>query len=152
MEKSETSFFRKGKFKKTKITLVEKGNALRDPENFSEVEEVISDDREIAKIFNDFFVQIVPSFKISPKENYETDVGNDNEAILNYINKFKNHSSIEVIKSRKKEEQTFAFNYVRYEEVLNEIRKPKAAKTIQQNDIPTKIPKENSEVDIFMKT
>ena len=70
-------FSEKVNLKKTKITLVEKGNALRDPENFSEVEEVISDDREIAKIFNDFFVQIVPSFKISPKENYETDVGND---------------------------------------------------------------------------
>ena len=74
----------------TKILLVEKGNDLSDPEISSEVEKVISEDKEIAETFNEFFVNIVPSLKISPKENYETDVGNDNEPILNYINKFKN--------------------------------------------------------------
>ena len=98
------------------------------------------------EIADEFFVNIVPSLKISPKENYEIDVGNDNEPILNYINKFKNHPSIKTIKSRKKEEQTFSFNYVSYEEVLNKIRKLQTATTIQQNDIPTKILKENSEV------
>ena len=88
----------------TNILLVEKGNDLSGPEISSEVEKVISEDMEIAETFNEFFVNIVPSLKISPKENYETDAGNDNEAILNYINKFKNHPSIKVIKSRKKEE------------------------------------------------
>ena len=44
---------------------------------------MISDDIEIAETFNEFFVNIVPGLKISPKENYETDVGNDNEPILN---------------------------------------------------------------------
>ena len=44
---------------------------------------------EIAETFNEFFVNIVPSLNISPKENYKTDVENDNEPILNYINKFK---------------------------------------------------------------
>ena len=99
----------------------------------------------IAKAFNEFFVNMVSSLKISPKENYETDLGNDNEPILNYINKFKNHPSIKVIKSRKKEEETFTFSYVSYEEVLNEIRKLQTTKTTQQNDILTKILKENSE-------
>ena len=67
---------------------------------------------EIAETFNKFFVNIVPSLKISPKENYETDAVNDNEPTFtnqNYINTFKNHPSIKVIKSRKKEEQTFTF-------------------------------------------
>ena len=101
---------------------------------------------EIAETFNKFFLNIVPSLKILPKENYETDVGNDKEPILNYINKFKNHPSIKVIKSRKKEEETFTFSYVSYEGVLNEIRKLKTTKKTLQNDIPTKILKENSEV------
>ena len=83
----------------------------------------MSGQMEIAETFNEFFENIVPSLKISPKENYETDAGNDNESILNYINKFKNHPSIKVVESRKKEEQTFPFNYVSYEEVLNEIMK-----------------------------
>ena len=116
---------------------MEKGNALSDPEISSEVEKVISDDREIAETFNEFFVNIVPSLNISPKEN--------GEPILNYINKFKNHP-IKIIKSKKKEEQTFAFKYVSYKEVLNEIRKLQTATTVQQNDIPTKLLKENSEV------
>ena len=65
---------------------------------------------------------IVPTLKISPKECYETDVG------------------------REKEEQTFTFNYVSYEQILNEIRKLQTATATQQNYIPTKILKENSEV------
>ena len=84
--------------------LVEKRNNLSDPEK------VISDDIEIAETFNEVVVNIVLSLKLLPKENYETEVGNDNEPILNYINKFKNHPNIKVIKPRKKEEQTFTFN------------------------------------------
>ena len=69
---------------------------------------MISDDMEIAERFNEVFVNIVAILKISPKENYETYVGNDKEPILNYINKFikfnKFHASIKTIKSKKKEE------------------------------------------------
>ena len=108
---------------------MEKRNDLSDPKISSEVGKVISEGMEIAETFNKFFVNIVPSLKISPKENYETDVGNDNKSILNYINKFKNHPSIKVIKSRKKEEQTFTFSYVSYVEVVNEIRKLQTTKT-----------------------
>ena len=71
----------------TKIKLVEKGNTLSDLEILFEVEKVTSDDREIAEMFNDIFVNIVPSLRTSPKENYEADVGNHNESILKYINK-----------------------------------------------------------------
>ena len=83
---------------------MEKRNNLSDPEK------VISDDIEIAETFNEVVVYIVLSLRILLKENCETKVGNDNEPILNYINKFKNHPNIKVIKPRKKEEQTFTFN------------------------------------------
>ena len=46
--------FRKKHIFKTKFTLVERGNVLSDTEIASEVEKVISDDREIAETFNDF--------------------------------------------------------------------------------------------------
>ena len=107
-----------------------------------EAEKVNSENMEIAETFNQFFVNIVPNLKVLPKENYE----NDNEPILNYINKFKNHPSIKVIKSNQKENQTFTFNYVSYEEVFNEIRELQTTKPTQQNDIPTKILKKNSDV------
>ena len=40
---------------------MEKGNDLSDPEISSEVEKVISEDKEIAETFNEFFVNVVPS-------------------------------------------------------------------------------------------
>ena len=76
---------------------------------------------EIAERFNEVFVSIVPILKISPKENYETYVGNDNEPILNYINKFKNHPSIKTIKSRKKEKQTFLLIMFRMKKFLTKL-------------------------------
>ena len=102
MEKSKTFFFRKGKIT-NKNLLVEKGNDLSNPEISSEVEKVISDDMEIAETINELFVNNIPNIRILSKENDETDVGNDNEPILNCINKFKNHPGIKVINSRKKE-------------------------------------------------
>ena len=102
MEKSKTFFFRKGKIT-NKNLLVEKGNGLSNPEISSEVEKVISDDMEIAETINELFVNNIPNLRILSKENDETDVGNDNEPILNCINKFKNHPGIKVINSRKKE-------------------------------------------------
>ena len=145
MEKSKTSFFRKGKFT-NKNFASGKRERKSHPDISSEVEKVISEDMDIAETFNEFFVNIVASLKILPKENYETDIKNDKNPTLNYISKFKNHPSIKVIKSRKKEEQTFTFSYVSYEEVLNEIRKLQTTETTQQNDISTKTLKENSEV------
>ena len=68
------------------MTLVEIGNGLNGPGISSEVQRAISRDRGIAETFNDFFVNIVSNLKILPNENYEIDVGNDNESILNYIN------------------------------------------------------------------
>ena len=56
---------------------------LSDPEIPSEFEKVISEDMEIDETFNEFFVNIVTSLKISLKENYETNVENDKEPILN---------------------------------------------------------------------
>ena len=69
MEKSKTSFSEKVNLQ-TKILLVEKGNDLSDPEISSEVEKVISEDMEIAETFNECFVNIVLSLKISPNENH----------------------------------------------------------------------------------
>ena len=77
---------------------MEKENASSGPKISLEIEKLNSGDRGVAEAFYDFFVNIVPSLTISPKENYKIDVANDNEPILNYINKFKNHSSIKVIK------------------------------------------------------
>ena len=83
-----------------KILLVERGNPLSDPEISSENEKVISDDSEDGETFNNFFVSIVSSLKILPKENYETDIGNDTE-FINYINEFKSRPNIKIWEKRR---------------------------------------------------
>ena len=67
--------------------------------------------RELLKHLMIFFVNIVSCLKLLPKDNGKTDIGNDNKQIIN-------HKRIKYIKSRKKEEQTFTFIYISYEEVL----------------------------------
>ena len=44
-----------------------------------------------------------------PKENYQAETEIHNEPILNYRKKFKNQLSINLIKSKNKEEQSFSF-------------------------------------------
>ena len=47
-----------------------------------------------------FHAVIVTSLKILLKLNYKAEIGNDNEPILSYINKFRNHPNIKLIKSK----------------------------------------------------
>ena len=54
MERVKPLFWKKINLQ-TKITLVEKGNALNDPKISSENEKMTSGDKVIAKTFNDFF-------------------------------------------------------------------------------------------------
>ena len=98
LEKSKTSLFRKGKF--TKKNVIGKRECSKVTFKSLQKLRTISDDRGIAETLSNFFVNIVPSLKIS--------------LILNYISKFK-HPSIKVIKSRKKEEQTFTLRRFIYD-------------------------------------
>ena len=67
----------------------------------SEIETVISEDREVAKKFNNIFASIVPSLKLYPKILMKQRKGNDKESVLDYINNFRNHHSNKLIKSKK---------------------------------------------------
>ena len=63
------------------------------------------------------FVKIVASQILLKK--ITTQEGNDNESITNYINKLKNRPSINFIKSRKKEKQTFYVSHEAYKKFLH---------------------------------
>ena len=56
---------------------------------------VISDDKKVAETCDN--LDIVPSLKILPLKNYEMETGNENQPVLNNINKFRNHSSFQLI-------------------------------------------------------
>ena len=80
-----------------------------------------------------------------------TDHGNDNDFIAtndevtNAVNNFKNHSSIIMIKSKKKNDQSFSFRPVTYDNALKKVNTLDTAKASQQLDIPTEILKQNSD-------
>ena len=85
----------------TKATLAEKVKNSSEAENLSKT--VILDDSEFAEIFNNTFVNLSPSLKILPKENYEVELGNKCEQVLSYIHKFKTTQENDISTKRVKE-------------------------------------------------
>ena len=60
--------------------------------------EVITDDGKLAQIFNEYFVNIVPSLGITSFHKKNDNVNNDN--IDNTIKKFEGHPSLAAIKKQ----------------------------------------------------
>ena len=129
---------------KSKITLIEK-NVLKENGKVNEIEEVITDDKAIAEIFNEFYVNIVPNLKISMENNFDTEFVKTENPVLNAVNKYKNHPSVIMIKEKIKPIEKFSFFPVQYDDVLRKIRNLDPSKSSQQTDIPTKILNYNSE-------
>ena len=128
---------------KSKITLIEK-NVLKENGKVNEVEEVITDDKAIAEIFNEFYVNIVPNLKISMENNFDTEFVKTENPVLNAVNKYKNHPSVIMIKEKIKPIEKFSFFPVQYDLVLRKIRNLDPSKSSQQTDIPTKVLNYNS--------
>ena len=63
------------------------------------------------------------------------------DQVMNAINKFRNYTSIVM----KKDDQSFSFGPVTYDDVLKKVNTLDVAKASQQSDISTKILKQNSD-------
>ena len=80
-----------------------------------------------------------------------TDHGNDNDftatdyQVTNAVDKFKNHPSSNKIKNKKKNDQSFTFGPVSYDDVLKKVKTLDTAKASQEFDIPTNILKQKSD-------
>ena len=107
-------------------------------------EKIITEDQAVAEVFNKFFINIVPNLEISTDHGYDNDFIATDDQVANAVNKFKNHASIIMIKN-KKNDQSFSFGRVTYDDVLKKINTLDTAKASQQSDIPTKIIKQNSD-------
>ena len=108
-------------------------------------EKIITKDQAVAEVFNKFFINIVPNLKISTDHGYDNDFIATDDQVANAVNKFRNHSSIIMIKNKKKNDQSFSFGPVTYDDVLKKVNTLDTAKASQQSDIPTKILKQNSD-------
>ena len=128
---------------KNKISLIEKPNEW-DIENVDFTERVISEDLEVAEVFNEFFVNIVPNLDIPTVTYFGKDFVETDDSVTNAINKFSNHPSIKMIKSEIKSSELFSFTNVIFDDVFKKVNDLNVTVSSQRTDIPTKVLKENS--------
>ena len=118
---------------KEKITLVENN-------------EIISSDIEVANTFQNFFSSIVKNLNIQRDETHLSKATQDNP-VLARIEKFSTDPSIISIQKRMETNSNrFSFKYEERKKFLTEIQNLNSRKASQQNDIPVKILKENSDI------
>ena len=109
-------------------------------------DEIISDDLEVANTLNKYFSNVVKNLKIPEKfANNNLPRILSKHPTLNAIMKYKNHPSMDVIKKISHGLSSFYFSHIDKKTVLNEIKKLKLSKAVQDSDIPVKILKENSD-------
>ena len=62
----------------------------------------MTDDQAVAEVFNKSFINIVPNLKISTDHGYDNDFIATYDQVTSAVNKFRNHPSIVMIKTKKK--------------------------------------------------
>ena len=107
-------------------------------------EKIFAEKQAVEEVFNKFFINIVPNLKISTDHGYDNDSIATDDEVTNAVNKFRNHPSIIMIKNKTKNDQSFSFGPVNYDEVLKKVNTLDTAKASQQSDISTKILNQNS--------
>ena len=121
-------------------------NKIKSTENIylDESEEIIRNEKEVANVFNKYFVNIVPNIMgITNNHNLLSDTDTTNVPIEKMISKYQNHTSITSInKHMTHSELIFSFQPVTKEQITNLIRLLNNEKAIQSTDIPTKLIKE----------
>ena len=101
---------------------------------------IISNDKELARIFNEFFVNIVPNLGINTNQSFLINTDNENDPIEKAIAKYKNHPSIISIKKfMENSDSSFSFQHVPKDKITKAIEMLDPKKVVQSNDIPTKL-------------
>ena len=111
-------------------TLDENGNLVRD-------------EKEVANIFNDFFVKIVLILGINTEHEFLNTTNISHNPIENAIYKYENHPSVTAIKNHMQgTNSSFSFQTVTKENTAKLIMN--LDNTLKSMDIPTKVVKEFS--------
>ena len=114
-------------------------NKIKSAENIvlSENGALIKDEEEVANIFNNFFVNIVPNLGIKTQHEFLNTTDNSQDPIENAIYKYENHPSIILIKKYMEEANSSVFGTVTKEKIEKQVTNLNIRKAIQSNDIPT---------------
>ena len=120
-------------------TIINKKIILVDEEN------IISNDGQVADIMNDYFSNVVSYLDIQGYTNNSYTRNVELNEILNAVNKFQKHPSIIKIKENIHVTEPFFFTIPNILETRIEIDKLNKNKPTTENNIPSKILKENSD-------
>ena len=96
-------------FNSEKITLVDN-------------EKIIANGKEIAKVLNDFFSNIIKTLNILQKSHTDSIIENVRDPSLKAILKYRKHPRILAIKRKIKSGPVFTFNHIMKEDVIKEIK------------------------------
>ena len=109
---------------------------------------MIDDESEIAKIFNEYFVNIVKKVGILTEEQTTYSATNQLSEVEMAIIKYKNHPSIKAITDRMEKlgKPTFNLKFTSREETGKEVNNLKIKKALQKSDIPLTIVTENVDI------
>ena len=108
----------------------------------------ISNNEELAEIFNKHFSKIVENLDID--ETLASNIASSDitDPVFNAIKKYEDHPSIKKIKLfMSGKDLKFSFNFETKNKILAEIHNLDKKKACQESDIPVKIIKDN--IDIF---
>ena len=105
---------------------------------------LVRDEKEVANIFNDFFVNTVPNLGINIEHDFLNTTNISHNQIENAIWKYENHPSIIAIrKYMKGTNSSLSFQAVTKEKTAELITNLDNKKAIQSVDIPAKLIKES---------
>ena len=105
-------------------------------------EKIITNDKEIAKVLNDFLSNIIKNLNIPQKNHTNLIIEIITDSTLKATLKYCKHSSVLEIKRQTKSDTVFTFNHITKEDVIKEIKNLDTSKASQEDDIPPKMIKE----------
>ena len=83
----------------------------------------MSNDKELVKIFNEFFVNIVPNVRINTNHSFLINTDNENDSIEKVIAKCKSHPSIISINAfTENSVSSFSFQHVPKDKITKTIK------------------------------
>ena len=111
-----------------------------------ENEEIVRDEKKVCEILNNVFGNAVSNLNISETEYSSRKIGELTDVVSTAIRRYEDHPSVIKINGTVSTEQTFSFEHVTRDEIHREIVNLDHTKASQDNDIPTKIIKANSDI------
>ena len=123
-------------------------NKIQTPSNITllEGDELVSDDKKIAKIINDYFVNIIDRLETAGKEKNLTKTNKSCDLVDDVIDMYKSHPSIKLIKQKSEARDKFSFQQVSLEEIENKLRDLNPTKSSTLGSIPMKLLTEHSDL------